>query len=89
MSDHRLPLLGGPNVVDLSARATNKRLREIAAEGMAKNKALLAQVNLLGDTLHEAVELLKAARDILSRPDSIVVPDCEALAARITERVGD
>lgn len=88
----RIPLLGA-NVVDLNTRATNKKLREIAAQGLAKNRALVAQVELLGETLHEAVELLKEARDFI-RDDltdgegAAVAAKGAALAARISDRVG-
>lgn len=91
---NQLPLLGAPGVLDLKARAENKKLREIAAQGLEKNRALVAQIELLGGALHEAVELLKEARDFI-RGDltdgegAAVAAKGAALAARISERVGD
>jgi uncharacterized membrane protein len=63
-----VPIVGA-GVVDLQARVTNRKLREIAAQAIAERDKCLAHIQTLGTALAALAELTAEARDALRQVD--------------------
>ena len=84
--------LGG--VVDLQARVTNRKLREIAAQATLERDKALDHIETLGRALGALSELTAEARGLLGdmspdEGDKATAKQVDDLVRRITEALGE